>query len=77
MKWTYFLIVTVFLTLEHCFEFAVINRPMCINTTTINVIVVDVDGVRLCVWTAATNGPFVHLQMICEYGEPRWNYVDR
>jgi hypothetical protein len=33
--------------------------------------------VRLRLWTAATDGPIVHPQMIYEYGEPWWNYIDR
>jgi hypothetical protein len=44
--------------------------PVCI-------LVVCVDGVRLCLWTVATNIHFVHSQVIYEYGEPRWNDVDR
>jgi hypothetical protein len=35
-------------------------------------LVVHVDGVRLCLWTAAAVP-----RVICEYGEPRWNDVDR
>jgi hypothetical protein len=34
-------------------------------------------GVRLYPLTAASNGPVVHPQMIYEYGEPRWNDIDR
>jgi hypothetical protein len=34
------------------------------------------DGVRLCLQTVVTNGPIVHLPGD-EYGEPRWNYIDR
>jgi hypothetical protein len=34
-------------------------------------------GVRLCLWTAATNRLLVHPQMIHEYKEPRWNNTDR
>jgi hypothetical protein len=37
------------------------------------VVVVHVDGVR----TAATNGLFVRAQMLCKYGELRWNDIDR
>jgi hypothetical protein len=35
--------------------------------------IVDCDGVRLRLWTAATNGHIVHPRMIHEYGERRWN----
>jgi len=38
---------------------------------------VHVDGVRPRLWTAATNEPIVHPQMTYEYGEPRWNDIDR
>jgi hypothetical protein len=38
---------------------------------------VRVGGVRLRLWTAATNRPVVHPQMIYVYGEPRWNDIDR
>jgi hypothetical protein len=38
---------------------------------------VRVDGVRLCLWSAATNGPTVHSQIMYKYGEPRWNYMTR
>jgi hypothetical protein len=38
--------------------------------------VVHVGGVR-CLWTAATNGPIVHLPGTCVYGEPRCNGIDR
>jgi hypothetical protein len=40
-------------------------------------IVVHVDVVGLRLWTAATKGPIVHPQLIYEYEEPRWNYIDR
>jgi hypothetical protein len=30
-------------------------------------------GVRLRLWTAATNGPIVHLHVICEHGEKWWD----
>jgi hypothetical protein len=40
------------------------------------VVVVHVDGVRKCLWTAATNGPIVHPWYI-EYGQPWWNDTDR
>jgi hypothetical protein len=44
----------------------------------LTVVVVHVDGVRLCLWTAATNGPIVHPPgNTYEYGEPRWNDIDR
>jgi hypothetical protein len=33
---------------------------------------IDYDGVRLCLRTAATNGPIVHPPVICEHGEPWW-----
>jgi hypothetical protein len=36
----------------------------------------DVDGVRICLWTAATKGPIVH-QVIYEHGEPWRNDTDR
>jgi hypothetical protein len=36
-------------------------------------LVVHVNGVRLCVWIAATSGPIVHIH---EYGEPQWNDTD-
>jgi hypothetical protein len=41
------------------------------------VTIVHVDGGRLHLLTAATNGPDVHSQMIHKYGEPWWNDVDR
>jgi hypothetical protein len=40
-------------------------------------VVVHVDGVRLCISTAATSGSFVHTQIICVYGEPWWDDIDR
>jgi hypothetical protein len=36
-----------------------------------------VDGVTLCLGTAATNGPIIHPQMINEHGEPSWNDIGR
>jgi hypothetical protein len=36
-----------------------------------------VNGVRLCLWTEATNGPIVHPQVIYEHGGPWCNYTDR
>jgi hypothetical protein len=41
-----------------------------------NIVHVHVDEVRLCLWTAAINGPTVH-PPYDEYGEPRWKYTDR
>jgi hypothetical protein len=35
---------------------------------------VRVDGMRLCLWTAATNGPIVHPP---RHVKPQWNAVDR
>jgi hypothetical protein len=29
-----------------------------------------------CLWIAAADGPFVHPQVIYEYGEPRCNNID-
>jgi hypothetical protein len=40
------------------------------------IVVVHVDGARPHLWTAATNGRFVHLPGD-EYGEPWWNDTDR
>jgi hypothetical protein len=41
-------------------------------------VVLHVDGARLCLWTAATNGPIVHPPGdIYEYEEPWWNDTDR
>jgi len=40
-------------------------------------ILVHVEGMRLCVRTAVSNGPIVHSHMIYESGEPRWNDSDR
>jgi hypothetical protein len=41
-------------------------------------ILVFVDGVSLCLWTATTNGPIVHSpDNIYEHGDPWWNYTDR
>jgi hypothetical protein len=37
------------------------------------VVVVNVDGERRCLITAATNGPIVIHDMIYDYGEQRWN----
>jgi hypothetical protein len=39
-------------------------------------VAVHVDGVRLCLWTAATNEPIVHPQVIHEYGELWCNDID-
>jgi hypothetical protein len=39
-------------------------------------LVIHVDGVKLCLWTAMTNGPTIH-PPDNEYGEPRWNDNDR
>jgi hypothetical protein len=36
-----------------------------------------VDGLRVCLWTAAANGPIVILLVIYEHGEEWWNDVDR
>jgi hypothetical protein len=36
-----------------------------------------VDGVRQYLWTAATNGPIVHPQVIYEYGESLCNDLDK
>jgi hypothetical protein len=44
---------------------------------TLGLHVVHVDGVRLCLWTAATNRPVFHPADDNEYGEPRWNDIDR
>jgi hypothetical protein len=41
------------------------------------VVIVHVDGMRLCLWTAANSGTFFHPQMIYENGDPRWNDIDR
>jgi hypothetical protein len=41
------------------------------------VVVVHVDGVRLCLWTVATKGPLFIPQVIYKYGETRWNDTDR
>jgi hypothetical protein len=38
---------------------------------------VYVGGMRICLWTAATDRHTVHPQAIYEYGGPRWNYIDR
>jgi hypothetical protein len=35
-----------------------------------------VDGVRLCLCTAASNGPIIYPQVIYVYGEPWWNDYD-
>jgi hypothetical protein len=40
-------------------------------------VVFHVDGVRIYLRTAASNGPIINLQMIYEYGEPRWSDIDR
>jgi hypothetical protein len=40
-------------------------------------IVVHVNVVRLCLWTASASGPIVRPQVIYEHGEPRWNDIDR
>jgi hypothetical protein len=40
-------------------------------------LIVHVDGVRLCLSIAATDGPVVRPQMIYERGEPRLNDIDR
>jgi hypothetical protein len=37
-------------------------------------LVFHVNGVRLCLRPAASNGPTVHPQMIHEYAELWWNY---
>jgi hypothetical protein len=37
----------------------------------------DVDGMRLCLRTAATNEPIVHPEVIYEHGEPWWNDIDK
>jgi hypothetical protein len=39
--------------------------------------VVHVDGVRLCLWTAATNGHINHPPGVVWVWEPRWNDTDR
>jgi hypothetical protein len=39
--------------------------------------IVHIDRVRLCLWTAATNGPIAIPQMISECEEQRWNHTDR
>jgi hypothetical protein len=33
-------------------------------------------GVRLCLWTAATNTPLFIPQLIYEHGEPWWNNTE-
>jgi hypothetical protein len=38
--------------------------------------VIHVDGVRLCLRTEPPAGLFFIHQMICKYGEPRWNDID-
>jgi hypothetical protein len=45
--------------------------------TNLLLIVVHVDGVRSCRWTAASNEPIVHPRGIYESGEPWWNGIDR
>jgi hypothetical protein len=54
------------------------NMNYCINTRykCRNQLLFMSMGKDLCLWTAATNGPFVHPQMIYEYGEPRQNDTD-
>jgi hypothetical protein len=39
-------------------------------------LILYVDGVSLCLRTAATNGPIVQPQIIYECGEPRWNDIN-
>jgi hypothetical protein len=39
--------------------------------------IVYVGGMRICLWTAATDRHTVHPQAIYEYGGPRWNDIDR
>jgi hypothetical protein len=43
----------------------------------IHVDVVHADGVRICIWTAATNGRPTIPKIIYEYEELRWNDTDR
>jgi hypothetical protein len=41
-------------------------------------VVVNVDGVRMSVLTAAISRPIVQsLQVVYEHDDPRWNYIDR
>jgi len=48
------------------------------NPTLVDVfVVVHVDGERLCLCTAATKGLLFIPQIKYEYGEPRWNDIDR
>jgi hypothetical protein len=35
-----------------------------------------VDGLRLCLCTAASNGPIIYPQVKYVYGEPWWNDYD-
>jgi hypothetical protein len=41
------------------------------------VVVVYVDGVGLCLWTAVTKGLLFIPQMVYEHGQPWWNDIDR
>jgi hypothetical protein len=41
------------------------------------VVIVNVTGVRLCLWTAASNGLLFIPQVIYESEEPQWNDTDR
>jgi hypothetical protein len=63
------------LLLKHLSNGYVMSLSRQFKQDTLNV--VQVDGVRLCHWTAATNGPFVRPQIICQYGNPRRNDIDR
>jgi hypothetical protein len=55
-----------------------ITRNSLVTRNPLNLLFhVHVDGVRLCLWTAATKGFSVLAQLIYVCGEQRWNDIDR